>query len=96
MPTRDRSGRPHAREAIDTYFVPHDIPGLVQAIGGPEAFVKKVNRQFELSAPKWYVTPHGTHAQEWVDDENQPSEEGVHPVRDASRPSAEPVLDHAP
>lgn len=62
-----------SNSAIYTYFVPHDIPGLVAAIGGNEKFVEKLNRQFELAAPKRYVTPHGRHAEEWVDYENQPS-----------------------
>ncbi len=62
-----------SNSAIYTYFVPQDIPGLVQAIGGPQKFIDKLNHQFELAAPKRYVTPHGTHAQEWVDYENQPS-----------------------
>jgi predicted alpha-1,2-mannosidase len=62
-----------SNSAIYTYFVPHDIPGLIEAIGGRDAFVKKLDRQFELAAPKRYVTPHGKHAEEWVDYENQPS-----------------------
>jgi predicted alpha-1,2-mannosidase len=62
-----------SNSAIYTYFVPHDLAGLVGAIGGPAAFIDKLNRQFELAAPKRYVTPHGKHAEEWVDYENQPS-----------------------
>ncbi|MBI4890521.1 MAG: glycoside hydrolase family 92 protein [Acidobacteria bacterium] len=62
-----------SNSAIYTYFVPHDMPGLVQAIGGPQKFIDKLNHQFELAAPKRYVTPHGRHAEEWVDYENQPS-----------------------
>ena len=62
-----------SNSAIYTYFVPHDLPGLVRAIGGPAAFIDKLNRQFEIAAPKRYVTPHGKHAEEWVDYENQPS-----------------------
>jgi predicted alpha-1,2-mannosidase len=62
-----------SNSAIYTYFVPHDLPGLVRAIGGSAAFIDKLNRQFELAAPKRYVTPHGKHAEEWVDYENQPS-----------------------
>jgi predicted alpha-1,2-mannosidase len=62
-----------SNSAIYTYFVPHDLPGLVEAIGGPARFVEKLGRQFELAAPKQFVTPHGKHAEEWVDYENQPS-----------------------
>jgi predicted alpha-1,2-mannosidase len=75
-----------SNSAIYTYFVPHDLPGLVEAIGGPDAFVRKLDRQFELAAPKRYVTPHGTHGQEWVDYENQPSCHMAHLFTHAGAP----------
>jgi len=33
-----------------TWFVPHDVNGLIDLIGGKEAFVKKLNNSFELAA----------------------------------------------
>jgi predicted alpha-1,2-mannosidase len=75
-----------SNSAIYTYFVPHDLPGLVQAIGGQKAFIEKLNRQFELAAPKHYVTPHGKHAEEWVDYENQPSCHMAHLFTHAGAP----------
>ncbi len=75
-----------SNSAIYTYFVPHDIPGLIQAIGGPAKFIEKLNRQFELAAPKRYVTPHGKHGEEWVDYENQPSCHMAHLFSHAGAP----------
>jgi predicted alpha-1,2-mannosidase len=31
---------------VDTFFVPQDIPGLIETLGGPEAFVKKLDGLF--------------------------------------------------
>jgi predicted alpha-1,2-mannosidase len=31
---------------VDTFFVPQDIPGLITTLGGPEAFVKKLDGLF--------------------------------------------------
>ncbi len=75
-----------SNSAIYTYFVPHDMPGLIQAIGGPRKFIDKLNRQFEQAAPKRYVTPHGRHAEEWVDYENQPSCHMAHLFTHAGAP----------
>ena len=35
--------------AIYTYFVPHDIAGLIAAIGGPARFIEKLSKQFQTS-----------------------------------------------
>jgi predicted alpha-1,2-mannosidase len=75
-----------SNSAIYTYFVPHDLPGLVEALGGGERFVEKLNRQFEQAAPRHYVTPHGKHAEEWVDYENQPSCHMAHLFSHAGAP----------
>lgn len=76
-----------SNSAIYTYFVPHDLPGLVAAMGGRAAFIERLQRQFELAAPKRYVTPHGTHAEEWIDYENQPSCAMAHLFTYAGAPS---------
>ena len=33
-----------------TWYVPHDVPGLIDLIGGKTAFVEKLNKSFELAA----------------------------------------------
>ncbi|MCP5116141.1 MAG: glycoside hydrolase family 92 protein, partial [bacterium] len=72
--------------AIYTYFVPHDIPGLIRALGGPEQFIEKLSGQFERAAPTRFITPHGQHAENWVDYENQPSCHMAHLFSHAGAP----------
>lgn len=72
--------------AIFTYYVPHNIPDLIYLIGGKDSFVHKLNRQFELAAPNNFITPHGHHAQNWVDYENQPSLHMAHLFSHAGAP----------
>ncbi|NML39601.1 glycoside hydrolase family 92 protein [Chitinophaga sp. G-6-1-13] len=59
--------------AIYTYYVPHNIPDLIQLLGGNEKFAAKLQQQFEKAAPYKFVVPHGHHAEGWLDYENQPS-----------------------
>lgn len=59
--------------AIYTYYVMQDLPGLIEALGGREKFIEKLQGQFEKAAPGRFITPHGKHGQNWVDYENQPS-----------------------
>ncbi len=49
-----------------TWFVPHDVAGLVDLMGGRDAFNRKLNRAFELSVGGNFVTP-------YVNYGNQPS-----------------------
>lgn len=72
--------------AIFTYYVPHNMPDLIYLIGGKDTFVNKLNRQFELAAPDNFITPHGQHAQNWVDYENQPSLHMAHLFSHAGAP----------
>lgn len=72
--------------AIFTYYVPQDIPGLIGLIGGKEAFVNKLNGQFEKAVPRNFITAHGAHAENWVDYENQPSLHMAHLFSHAGAP----------
>jgi len=75
-PTCDDGACPgfvEANAAIYTYYVPQDIPGLIDAMGGPSRFVTRLNDQFEKCVSKHFVTPHGTHGRELIDYENEPS-----------------------
>ncbi|MDR2039239.1 MAG: GH92 family glycosyl hydrolase [Bacteroidales bacterium] len=62
-----------SNSAIYTYYVPHDFAGLIRLMGGDKAFTERLNMQFEKSAEKKYVAPHGHHSINWIDYENQPS-----------------------
>ncbi|MBI9018809.1 MAG: GH92 family glycosyl hydrolase [Phycisphaerae bacterium] len=67
-----------SNSAIYTWYVPHDIAGLADLMGGKAAAAKKLNTQFELASEKRYVAPHGGHSGNWVDYENQPATAMAH------------------
>ena len=62
-----------SNSAIFTYYVPQNMPDLIEMLGGNEAFVKRLSEQFEKASHSNFITPHGSHAENWVDYENQPS-----------------------
>ncbi|MDX2431634.1 MAG: glycoside hydrolase family 92 protein, partial [Bacteroides sp.] len=49
--------------AQSTWFVPHDIPGLAELMGGREAAIQKLNEQFETAEPIGF-TSGGAHDKE--------------------------------
>lgn len=59
--------------ATYSFYVPHQIEELVEAMGGKEAFVSRLDSNFIKAKPQRFITPHGYHAVGWVDYENQPS-----------------------
>ncbi len=76
-----------SNSAIYTWFVPQDIAGLAALMGGNEAAIAKLHRQFELAAPHRFVAQHGKHAVSWVDYENQPSTHLAHIFNHLGAPS---------
>jgi predicted alpha-1,2-mannosidase len=72
--------------AIATYFVPQDIAGLIEALGGPEQFVKKLNGQFERSVPYHFEWPTDRHPDTWMDYGNEPSGHLAHLFSHAGAP----------
>ncbi|HBE42711.1 MAG TPA: glycoside hydrolase family 92 protein [Bacteroidales bacterium] len=79
-------GFTEGNSAMFTYYVPHNMKDLIEMIGGNEAFIAKLNKQFELAAPNRFITPHGLHARNWVDYENQPSFHMAHLFSHAGAP----------
>jgi len=75
-----------SNSAIYSYYVMQDLPGLIDAMGGPAKFIAKLNTQFEKAAPYRYITPHGKHGENWVDYENQPSCHMAHLFSHAGAP----------
>ncbi len=75
-----------SNSAIFTYYVPHNMGGLIALLGGNEAFVQKLNTQFELASSTNFITDHGKHAENWVDYENQPSLHLAHLFSHAGAP----------
>lgn len=75
-----------SNSAIFSYYVPHNIPELINLNGGKEHFVEKLNRQFQMAEPDNFITAHGAHAGNWVDYENQPSLHMAHLFSHAGAP----------
>jgi predicted alpha-1,2-mannosidase len=59
--------------ATYSFYVPHQIEELIKAMGGADAFVKRLDSSFIKAEPYKFITPHGEHATGWIDYENQPS-----------------------
>ncbi|MBN2841640.1 MAG: GH92 family glycosyl hydrolase [Sedimentisphaerales bacterium] len=75
-----------SNSAIYSWFVPHDLAGLAELMGGNELASQKLNRQFEMAAEKRFVAPHGGHSANWIDYENQPSTAMAHIVNYLGKP----------
>lgn len=75
-----------SNSAIFTYYVPQNMPDLIEMLGGNEAFVKRLSELFEKASHSNFITPHGSHAENWVDYENQPSLHMAHLFSHAGAP----------
>jgi len=64
--------------AIYSFYVPHNIEGLIYEMGGNDAFIDKLDSNFLKARPHRFITPHGEHGTGWIDYENQPSCEMAH------------------
>lgn len=62
-----------SNSAIGTVNVPHDIKGIIKLMGGNEKFLGYLNHSFAMAEPNNFIVPHGSHAESWVDYENQSS-----------------------
>ncbi|QDU56806.1 GH92 family glycosyl hydrolase [Aeoliella mucimassa] len=63
---------------IYSNYVPHDMAGLIEMFGGPEAYRDFLNHSFEASEDQHYQAPHGEHASRLVDYDNQPGTAMAH------------------
>ena len=75
-----------SNSAIYSWFVPQDMAGLAELMGGKEAAAAKLNRQFELAAGRQFVAEHGGHSVSWVDYENQPATGMAHVFNHLGKP----------
>jgi predicted alpha-1,2-mannosidase len=64
--------------ATYSFYVPQDIDGLIQSMGGKKTFINKLDSNFQKARPFRFITPHGKHGGGWVDYENEPSCEMAH------------------
>jgi predicted alpha-1,2-mannosidase len=69
---REPRGFVEASPATYSFYVPQDLPGLFEAMGGREAFVKRLDRCFENDKKYRFICP-GPWLFSYVDYSNQPS-----------------------
>lgn len=68
------------------WFVPHDVPGLIDLMGGRDVFVERLNELFDKAETSDFIAPHGEHHTTYMDYGNQPSTGMVHLFNLAGRP----------
>ena len=67
-----------------TWFVPHDMEGLIRLMGGRDPFVRKLDFAFEQSAPNDFIRRHGPGSH--VNYDNQPAQQLAHLFNYAGAP----------
>lgn len=72
--------------AIYTYFVPQDVSGLTELLGGKEQFICRLNKQFEKSEKFGFITDKKNPDSGWVDYSNQPGTGMAHLFNHAGAP----------
>ena len=95
------NGFNEANGAQATWFVPHDIQGLAELMGGPEVAVKKLNQQFE-EAEKLGFTSGNSHDRERhpeysripINYGNQPSMQTAFVFHELGRPNLTEYWSH--
>ena len=73
-----------SNSAIYSYFVPHDMAGLISLFGGAETFAERLNEQFEKA--KTYDFVDQPHHSAWVAYTNQPGTGMAHLFNYAGKP----------
>jgi predicted alpha-1,2-mannosidase len=61
-----------SNSAIYSFYVPQDVKGLISAMGGKDAFLKRLNTNFESAVRTDFAAYHGQHSAALVDYDNQP------------------------
>ena len=88
------NGFEEANGAQYTWFVPHDLPGLFDLMGGKDSAVQRLNRQFELTRPYRFCNEHPESSPRFVNDKrtwinysNQPDMETAFIFNEAGAPA---------
>lgn len=72
--------------ATYTFYVPQNMEGLIQEMGGNKKFIEKLESNFLKAKDFRFIAPHGEHGSAWVDYENQPSLAMAHLFSHAGAP----------
>jgi predicted alpha-1,2-mannosidase len=61
-----------------SFYIPHNVEGLIETMGGESAFITRLDSNFIKAKPFRFITPPEKDGSGWVDYENQPSCEMAH------------------
>ena len=81
----DKKGWVEANAWQATWYVPHDVQGLINLMGGREKFIEKLNFAFEKAARHNFVSSHGKYA-DYLNYGNQPATQVAHLFNYAGAP----------
>jgi predicted alpha-1,2-mannosidase len=76
-----RAGFVESNAAQMTWFVPHDIPGLAELMGGYDSLVHRLNKSFELTREYNFINNSS-----WTNYSNQPATQMAHIFNYANAP----------
>ncbi len=82
---REPRGFVEASAATYTYYVPQNLPGLIEALGGREAFVRRLDQSFETDRKYRFICP-GPWKFNYVEFSNQPGCHMAHLFSHAGAP----------
>ena len=69
-----------------TFYVPHDVPGLIECFGSEDRFFAKLEECLSLAERDRFVAPHGEHEKNTLDFGNEPALAVAHLFHVAGRP----------
>jgi putative alpha-1,2-mannosidase len=69
-----------------SFYVPQDMAGLIDLMGGRDRFVRRLDENFRNAVASGFRTPHGQHSRGWVEYGNQPSGSKAHLFSHAGAP----------
>jgi predicted alpha-1,2-mannosidase len=73
----DRTGFVESNAYQATWYVPHDVAGLIELMGGSNVFNNKLNIAFEQAEPHRFVSSHGEY-DDYLNYGNQPATQVGH------------------
>jgi predicted alpha-1,2-mannosidase len=68
------------------FWVPHDLQGLIELMGGRNPFTRRLNKLFEQARQTDFLAPHGSHHASYMDYGNQPCTGLAHVFSHAGAP----------
>jgi predicted alpha-1,2-mannosidase len=83
----DKRGWTEANGWTYTFYVPHDVPGLIACFGSAERFFARLEECLARAERGRFVAPHGRHEENTLDYGNEPALAVAHLFHLAGRPA---------